>query len=269
MPDSINDLLQEYDDLAGVVASAPHGLYQMSLEHWFSIIDETPNFAREVSRLESINDFDAWYNDLHERQKKHGMGAPPFNLPTNREAAIGMQLALFRRMAQGKINPALFAHVFIAPHERNLTANVNELSRHFFLPTIRALRRILKRVGTEDDSAPDITSIAVPASNRVVSVDHNQPTYTQTIDAIDKLHEALRGENSFDDIDDKERCLAEIQIVPILLKPKRVRIALLIGVSGVFIYIAQKFADAMLGKLAGNAMKKLLELFPQLASFLG
>jgi hypothetical protein len=64
MPDRISVLLQEYDDLGAAVASANHRLYQENLARWSSIIDETPEFARVVSRLEMLNDFDAWYQDL-------------------------------------------------------------------------------------------------------------------------------------------------------------------------------------------------------------
>ena len=100
----LSNLLQEYDDLVGAVNSSSHGLYQNALARWFSLINETPAFARVCSHLEAMNDFDQWYSDLQNRQAGHGSGAAALNLPIGREAAIGTQLALFRRMSEGKID---------------------------------------------------------------------------------------------------------------------------------------------------------------------
>ena len=129
MSDSITDLLQEYDELVTVVSSSRHNLYQMALARWFSLIDDTPAFARACSRLESMNDFNSWYEELQDRQQSHGMGSAPLNLPVSREAATGMQLALFRRMSKGEIDAAMFAHTHLSTAERDLNANVNVLGR--------------------------------------------------------------------------------------------------------------------------------------------
>jgi hypothetical protein len=64
MSDRIGELLKDYDDLVDLVASSTHGLYQNNLGRWFSLLDETPDFTQAVSKLELINDFDAWYLDL-------------------------------------------------------------------------------------------------------------------------------------------------------------------------------------------------------------
>jgi len=48
---SIADLLQEYDELADVVANATYTLHQAALSTWFSLIDETPAFSREFPDL--------------------------------------------------------------------------------------------------------------------------------------------------------------------------------------------------------------------------
>src|SRR5262249_9678270 len=100
MPNDISYLLQEYDGLASAVVNANQALYQQRLMQWFSFIDETPSFTAVVSKLESLNDFDAWYGDLASRQRNHGMGGAQLNFPRDRDTALGMQITLFRRMAR-------------------------------------------------------------------------------------------------------------------------------------------------------------------------
>jgi hypothetical protein len=264
----ISNLLQEYDELASAVTSASHGLYQSALARWVSLIDEIPAFARECSRLESMNNFSSWYLDLQDRRKGGGMGGPSLDLPLNREAATGMQLALFRHISKGEINAAGFAHSYISPSEPDLNANVYALNNQLFLPTSAAFRRILSRLKDDDLKSPPDLPVAVPASDRIVSVDHNLPAYAETVGALSEVSDAVRGENNFDDPEDKERCVAELSVIPTLIGVNKVRLAVLAAVGGVLIYIVHKFADAMLSKLAANAIKKLIVLFPDLAPFL-
>jgi hypothetical protein len=264
----ISNLLQEYDELASAVTSASHGLYQSALARWVSLIDEIPAFARECSRLESMNNFSSWYLDLQDRRKGGGMGGPSLDLPLHREAATGMQLALFRHISKGEINAAGFAHSYISPSEPDLNANVYALNNQLFLPTSAAFRRILSRLKDDDLKSPPDLPVAVPASDRIVSVDHNLPAYAETVGALSEVSEAVRGENNFDDPEDKERCVAELSVIPTLIGVNKVRLAVLAAVGGVLIYIVHKFADAMLSKLAANAIKKLIVLFPDLAPFL-
>jgi hypothetical protein len=183
-------------------------------------------------------------------------------------AATGMQLALFRRMSKGEINAAMFAHAYISPGERDLNANVHALTSQLFMPTSAALRRILSRLKDNELKSPPSFPVAVPASDRIVSVDHNLPAYAETVGALLEVSEAVRGENNFDDPEDKERCVAELSVIPTLIGVNKVRLAVLATIGGVLIYIVHKFADAMLSKLAANAIKKLIELFPDLAPFL-
>ncbi len=138
----LTDVLQQYDESVDAVANSTYNFYQGNLARLFSLIDETPEFRAVVGKLEALNDFDAWYDDLTTRGRSHGLGAPQLNLPSDRDAALAMQISLFRKMAKGTIQPVLFAHQYISSN-KNANENVRELSRQLFYPMTRGLRRHL------------------------------------------------------------------------------------------------------------------------------
>jgi hypothetical protein len=166
MADRISNLLQDYDDLVDAVANATHGFYKDRLLQWFSLLDKTPEFAREVTHLEALNDFDAWYRALEDRQRGHGMGGTSLDLPTDREAALGMQISLFRQMANGTIRAELFAKIYIAPSERNVNRGLSEFSKQMFVPAAKTLRRHLERATEQTtEPGPDILPLAMPTTD--------------------------------------------------------------------------------------------------------
>jgi hypothetical protein len=253
MTDRIIELLQEYDDLvAGVTNSTPN-FYQDNLGRWFSLIDETPDFARLTVRLEVLNDFDAWYDDLVKRKKSHGMGAPPFNLPPDRDAALGTKISLFRRMAQGTIKPAIFAHTYISS-DGNLNMDVQALSQQLFYPMTRDLRRhLLNAVPPQGDD--DIVPFLLPAADRVVPLNHNSQDYADAIEQLDRLEELIRTTNDYPDSDDRDRQVAEISATKRLLSAAMIRAEVAVSLAYKALkYLAKKFIDTMIGKLASSAL---------------
>jgi hypothetical protein len=250
MPNDILNLLQEYDGLASAVANANHAFYQQRLGQWFSFIDETPNFARVVSTLESLNDFEGWYRDLEARQKNHGMGGALLNFPRDRNADLGMQITLFRRMADGKIQAAIFAHTFISPHEKSISANLRDLSLQLFVPMAQSLRRRLEQTSS-DLPIPFL----VPASDRTVNLDHNAPEYAEADAALEKVEQALKETNDYDDQADKEQRIAEISAGRRLLQASKASVeALFAVIRRPLSYVAKKFVDNWIGAAATAAL---------------
>jgi hypothetical protein len=90
MTDGLSDLLKHYDELADVVANSTSHFYQENLARLFSLIDAIPEFSSTAHKLEALSDFDAWYNELENRRKSHGMVLPGFNLPSNPDGAVGI-----------------------------------------------------------------------------------------------------------------------------------------------------------------------------------
>lgn len=114
----------------------------------------------------------------------------------------------------------------------------------------RARRLIGEYYG--DDSGDDENS-AIPASDRIVTLNHNSPDYLKTIQALENVILLLKENNKLrgDDPLDQEQRSAELDAGKILLKPRRISVkavtAVLLGPLG---YLATKFADAPLGEAA-------------------
>lgn len=92
----------------------------------------------------------------------------------------------------------------------------------------------------------------IPASDRLVPLDHNSPQFEQLVSALNSVEEALRGWNGYFDEDEKERTLAEVEAGKALLKPKQARLDALVAVlvNGL---------KAMLKKAADSALAKLID----------
>ena len=86
------------------------------------------------------------------------MGTPELNLPSNPDAALKIQISLFRRMAKGTIHPALFAHAYLSL-DRNLDVNVRELSHQLFSPIARELRRHLVKANPLQERPKSVFSV--------------------------------------------------------------------------------------------------------------
>ena len=108
------------------------------------------------------------------------------------------------------------------------------------------------------------TTESVPASNRAVSLNHNSAQYKETMEALDKVEESVRGSNEYNDDEDKKLRLAEMGAGKELLKSTSVRPAAVRAVlAGTLIYLAEKFANAPIGEaalLAWNLVKSLIGL---------
>jgi hypothetical protein len=109
---------------------------------------------------------------------------------------------------------------------------------------------------------------AVPASDRVVTLNHNAPEYKQATEVLPQIIELVRGDNEYGDADpeDKEQRLAELEAGGRLLKAPRARLepikALLLPALK---YLAKKFADTTIGLLASKALAALLALLSLLS----
>jgi hypothetical protein len=103
----------------------------------------------------------------------------------------------------------------------------------------------------------------VPASDRVVGLDHNSPTYVAAVTAVDQLIVAVRESNAYRETepDDQERRLAELEAGRRLLASKWLSLATVkAALIGTVTYLAAKFADAPIGEAASTAWTALKAL---------
>jgi alkylhydroperoxidase family enzyme len=66
--------------------------------------------------------------------------------------------------------------------------------------------------------------LGVPAADRIVSLNHNEPEFQNMIGAIDQVTEAVREKNDLPPAFERERVLAELQAGLALLKANPVRV---------------------------------------------
>lgn len=104
----------------------------------------------------------------------------------------------------------------------------------------------------------------VPASDRVVGLDHNAPAYFEAMVTLDALIVVVRESNSYREMDeaDQERRVAELEAGRTLLRSRTVSLKMVkAALWNTLAYLALKFVDAPIGEaatLAWNTLKHLL-----------
>jgi hypothetical protein len=114
------------------------------------------------------------------------------------------------------------------------------------------------------DRLQNSAASAAPASDRIVTLDHNSRDYKETIDKIDKVVHEIESTNDIGDIppDEFEARKTELSAGRRLLDATKVRLAAIRdGLYSILTWFASKFADKSAGELASAATKALARLF--------
>jgi hypothetical protein len=244
------NFLAVYDDLTGEVARTRYQFVDEHLANWYRALDDTSQVNRVIQRLESGLDFD----DFLKRSRATGSsmaGSATFLWPEDRENRLGMKLQLFRRIAEGTIEAWQVGYDF-ACSGNDLDANSSALIRQVFMPMARELRRLL------ETEVGNLQADEIPASDRVVRLDHNSQEYKKTVEALDKLEEALKGDNEFPDPEEKEQRIAEVSAMKRLLQAVRVSVEKVkaLGISTAVRLGAAIYSEAI--KQAASAVLRFL-----------
>ncbi len=246
MTPEMANLLAEFDDLTDDVSRSKYEYFSTNLRRWFALLDGTTEISNLVKSLEDKVDFDHWRGEG--LVTRSGMGHGSILLPEGGKQRLGIQTGLFRWLATDDIEPHQFSLRYVSS-ERNFNDMIMDLVEHFFEPFARDLRRHIER---------NLVSMEVPASDRTVSPDHNSADYKNAIEAIEKTEKAIREANDYPDDDDKKQRIAELEAGRILLEAPRFRSGALIEIllKGLK-FLAKKFADKAIGKLADAAIDAL------------
>jgi hypothetical protein len=236
--------LGDYDHVTADILNSKSATFETNLDRWFEHLSESLTVDRIVRDLESTVDFEKWRK---EREATAGsfVGGGRLAWPTGTQR-IAMQLAVFRAMSDKKYSYSDFDHTFFG--NTRYDDMVFEITRQVFNPMSRDLRKYLVKVARAPADQP---STDVPASDRTVRLDHNNPKYQTIRSDLEKLRNDLRGVNDYPDETDKQQRVAEIEAAQTLLSAPRARVDALISVvyRGLK-YIAKKFADTTIGLLA-------------------
>ncbi|MBR1214618.1 hypothetical protein [Bradyrhizobium sp. JYMT SZCCT0180] len=241
-----------YNELTDAVTSARHQFFKDHLANFFDTIDQTPNAARIVADLESRVDLKKWYEEAKESVGSF-VGSGTLNWPKGRTEKLAMRVALLRAFSTEAIDPIDFAHDFLYS-ENNFDINISDISQQLFSPTGRELLRYIE---THFDNPP-----GVPASDRVVTVNHNSPDYADADAAMEKLEKAIREANDFPEPEVKEQREAEVSAARRLMRAVRVRLEPLVALlKPLLVQYGTKVKDGLIAAAAAATTAALITLF--------
>src|SRR5882724_7646359 len=101
-----------YDDLTDEVMRSSEAFLKDHLANWFEHIDETPAVGALIQSLEAGLDFDN-FKEEREATIQSMAGSGQLRWPKGREQRLGMQLQLFRRIAEDKLDAFDFSRNYV------------------------------------------------------------------------------------------------------------------------------------------------------------
>jgi len=244
-----------YDELTDEVNRARYQFLPDHLNSWFEHLDDTPQVAVVVNKLQDGQDLDAWYKHA-ENTRGSFVGSGTLDWPAGRENALGMRLLMFRACAEKKLDAAMIGHSFIYVGN-NINDNAHAVIEQIFMPMASELRRYLEREVARADTVP-----SVPAADRVVPLDHNKPEYQDAVESLDRLIKTLKESNDYADIVEKGQRIAEVSAARRLLDAALVRIEPLVSLlRPIVIQFANELKDKLVTIAVSAAVAALIALF--------
>jgi hypothetical protein len=239
----LEGFLSEYEDVTRDVSMSDRTTFNTNLARWFELLDESAAIATTIRQLEALVDFPKW---LSENEGDGDLGGGTLRWPRGRER-LAMQLAAFRWMNADEDNYVKFYGQFngSSGHYDDM---VHDITNQHFDPMARDLRRYLGRPATTRSETE------VPASDRLVRLDHNNPDYQQAIDNLDETLEALRGFNDFLDEEEKTTHLAEVNAMRRIFDAFAIRPDVIVSlIKNGLKMLADKFVSTAIAKAASAA----------------
>jgi hypothetical protein len=244
-----------YDELTDEVNRARYQFLPDHLRNWFEHMDDTPQVAEIVRRLQAGQDLDAWYKQA-ESTRGSFVGSGALQWPEGKEKALGMKLLMFRACAEKKLEAAMIGYAFVYVGS-NINDNAHAVIEQIFMPMASELRRYLER-----EVAKLPTNPSIPASDRVVSLDHNKPEYQEAVESLDRLVKTIKESNDYADIEEREQRIAEVSAARLLMDAVRVRIEPLVSLlRPIVIQFATELKDNLVAIAVTATVAALTALF--------
>jgi hypothetical protein len=235
-----------YDELTDEVMRSHMQFLSDHLRNWFEVLDTTEMVAPIIQRLQSGLDYKKWRDEQIANAKLGGVLA----WPQDRQQQLGMRLLLFRSAVEEGRGDfiAWFGHAFLPSADQNVNNSAKRVLDQIFRPMAQQLRRLFEAELNKRQE--------VPASDRIVTLNHNSPDYQHLMSALETLEEVLRGANDYPDAEEKERVVAEVSAGRRLLQAARARAGAIATVLAVpAAYLAKQF----MGKAVGDAAQVVID----------
>ncbi|TPJ77182.1 MULTISPECIES: hypothetical protein [unclassified Mesorhizobium] len=253
--DEFQEFLDEYDDLAQRLIGSRYQEFPAVAQRFLQLLQRAPEpSASRLTWLRGLMPIERVEAEV--LKEPTGMvGSGRMVWPKDFEQALSGQLNLLASFTGDENAAWQFAHNYFYSRSNNINDTLHEMTEHLYDPMIRDLRRYLQR---NKDKPIDVTQ--VPASDRIVHLDHNKPEYTATLEAIEAAHDAALASNEIDP-DDRDRVKFELDAGILLIKASSVRLA---AIEAVLIHalkwLVAGFAGNALAHVAEQALQAVLKL---------
>ena len=250
MDRKLDRFFAEYDEIAHRLSMARERDFARILRSWFACLEGAPEIVvREIHHLEALQTWDIVASQVM-KPPRDMVGSGELDWPDDKLERLGGQLLLLRKLASEEIKVMQFSFNYFYSGDNNINSNVNEMASLFFLPHTEELRRRL------EDICDDIldTDFHVPASDRVVTLNHNVESFNQAISALEETLHHLQENNAIDP-NDKTRITIELNSGLEMMKAPKTRIeAAGVVLLGALKWLVDKFSSAIVGLAAGKAI---------------
>lgn len=271
MHHSVDELLDEYDELTSQVLSADYRYVAARLQQWFDLLETGDDgVTAHINYLEKKTSFEKIEAENLKRGKGI-VGSGTITLPHTREDRLAFHLVLFRHLAQSEREIVNFSIGYFASGSSNFNVVTSNMLNQLFQPFATELRRFIRWAYDQpepdqarDGGQPSSLDAEIPASDRVVTINHNAPEYEEVRTGLEGIEEQLRGSNKIGP-DIKEQALAEMSASKALISARLVRLdAIKVVLIGMLRWVGKVFAETLLGKTIEALLAKVYALFPDI-----
>jgi hypothetical protein len=252
MADSFETFLHDYEDRVDDLRRSDWTSLSLYLSDWLDLLDNAPQSYAVIKDLDGKCDFKTWFAEA-QASKGSMVGTGRLNWSRDRTIRLAQQLGLMRYLASGEDVHTNFSIDF-AWASSNLNDNKYKLVDEYIEPFARDLLRHIERVRA--------TETLLPASDRVVPLDHNSPGVRELGEKLDQVERQMKASNSLKHEPELERNLAEIGAARRLFEAATVRIsALTVLLVPALKWLADKATDAVIAIAIGAIAALLASLF--------
>lgn len=247
MVGDLREYLEDYDDATEDLLNTNGSYFEHNLRKWLHSLESKMEIAELFARHENRTDFDRWYAQAEEKAATSGMGTTLIDWPLDRMERIGLQLRIFRKFCTGEVVPLDFIHTFVSDSS-DFDVMYANFSSYIFKPFAREVRRIIVRYAADHESA-------IPASDRVVSLNDNQEDFETLNSSLQELEDAIRGNNEYADKGDQGQRVAEISAFRRVVEFGKARMDVIVHLGYKTIkYLTKTFAEQSIGIIAAGVL---------------
>jgi len=255
--------LKEYDKLTKNVNESHNKNFLVNLEKWFDNLQDS-NIAPVkfiIDGFMNYSNFYYFYDHVHEYFKSNP--SDPF-IKEKRQVFHLVDEAVRKSDFYSDLSYLKYKLLAIKRGEYDFNVSLQYVYPWKFKKFSESLREIFVKCLDLTDADPNVNRDEqrdIPASDRIVKINHNAPEYQEIIEKLEELENSIRKSNSIEN-EDKDRLQAELKAGEGILKGKTARIEVIktLLVKGLK-YIIKHVTDAAIAVTAEYLLKLICQYF--------